>query len=126
MNDILSPDISTITPYLTVCDASGLINFLVASFNARVVLEKRYDNNTVQHARVQIGDSILMLNESTEEYPVFNSQIHLYVGDTDAVFAKAVKLGATSIMEPNIRLHGDRMAGIKDPFGNVWWIATHV
>jgi len=120
----MSHELRTITPYFTVHDASGFMGFLVAAFNARVILDKRYDNNTVQHARVQIGDSVIMLNESTEAYPVNVSQTHLYVANADAVFAKAIQLGANSLMEPNTRSHGDRMAGIKDPFGNIWWIAT--
>lgn len=66
-----------------------------------------------------------MLNESSEQYPVNISQMHLYVDDVDIAFSKALSAGAISTMEPNERPHGDRMAGIKDPCGNIWWIATH-
>ena len=51
---------------------------------------------------------------------------YLYVPDTDAVYQKAVQAGGTSVMEPADQFYGDRNAGVKDPVGNVWWIATHI
>ncbi len=114
----------SITPYFTVRDANKLIEFLVTAFEATIVIEKRYSNDTIQHARVRIGDSIVMLNETTEVYPANVSQMHLYVEDADITFSKALQAGATALMEPNNRPHGDRMAGVKDPCGNIWWIAS--
>src|SRR3989442_4434617 len=37
----------------------------------------------------------------------------------------ALKAGATSLREPMDAFYGDRTAGVKDSFGNSWWIATH-
>lgn len=124
MKSNLPNGLRSITPYFTVHDATTLINFLVAAFDATVILDNRYSDGAIQHARVRIGDSILMMNESTEEYPANVSQIHLYVEDVDSTFSKALEAGAVVLMEPNIRPHGDRMAGVKDPNGNVWWLAT--
>ena len=28
------------------------------------------------------------------------------------------------LLQPTVRSHGDRMAGVKDPFGNEWYLAT--
>ena len=124
MNSNLPDGLRSITPYFTVHDADSLIDFLVAAFDATVIKDNRYSNNTVQHARLRIGDSILMMNESTDAYPANVSQIHLYVEDIDTAFAKAIEAGASVLMEPNTRPHGDRMAGVNDPHGNVWWIAS--
>lgn len=117
-------DCRTITPYFTVKDADRLITFLTQAFGATLVRENRYENGRVQHARLRIGDSILMLNESSDDYPANVSQIHLYMDDAEAGYAAALRHGATSLMAPNNRPHGDRMAGITDPCGNVWWIAA--
>ena len=114
----------SITPYFTVRDADRLIEFLVAAFDGIIVIEKRDTNRRIQHARVRIGDSILMLHESTEEYPINVSPMHLYVKDADTTFSNALRAGAIALMEPNNRPHGARMAGIEDPCGNIWWIAT--
>jgi uncharacterized glyoxalase superfamily protein PhnB len=66
-----------------------------------------------------------MLNESNAQYPANQSQMHLYVDDVDTVFSKALSAGAIPVMEPHVRPHGDRMAGVRDPFDNIWWLATH-
>lgn len=115
----------SITPYFTVVDADSFITFLMAAFDATVIKENRYDDNRIQHARLRIGDTIIMLNQSTDDYPANISQMHLYVDDTDTTYEQALKLGGVSTMKPNDRPHGDRMAGITDPCGNVWWITTH-
>lgn len=45
--------------------------------------------------------------------------------DVDVVFGRAVQAGATPVLEPADRFWGDRMAGVEDPSGIRWWIATH-
>ena len=114
----------TITPYFTVQDADRFMRFLVAAFGAILVKENRYDDGRVQHARFLIGNSLIMLNAATDDYPPNVSQMHIYVDDADVAHTSALRLGATSLMEPNDRPHGARMAGIIDPCGNVWWLAS--
>ncbi|MCZ6471236.1 MAG: VOC family protein [Gammaproteobacteria bacterium] len=115
----------TITPYFTVSDADQLLEFLVKAFDGSIVSSNRYPTGRIQHARVRIGDSVIMINESNEQYPVNMSQMHIYVADVEIAFSEALSAGAISIMKPNERPHGERMAGVKDPCGNIWWIATH-
>jgi len=121
----LPEGLHTITPYFTVSDGDQLIEFLVEAFNGSVVVTNRYDSGGIQHARVRIGDSVIMINERSEDYSANVSQMHLYVDDVDVVFSRALTAGASSVMEPNIRPHGDRMAGVQDPCGNIWWIARY-
>ena len=99
--------------------------FLKAAFSASVIKESRYPDKRIQHVRMLVGNSIIMMNEGSEAYPVNVSQMHLFVEDCNSIYELALRSGAISIMEPNDRPHGDRMAGIKDPCGNIWWIATH-
>jgi uncharacterized glyoxalase superfamily protein PhnB len=112
-----------LTPYFTVKDADTFMAFLSDVFGAVVVKETRYCDGKVRHTRMRIGDSLLMLNESSDTYPANVSQMHLHVEDVDRVYAAALNAGAASLMAPNLRPHGDRMAGMEDPCGNVWWIA---
>ena len=113
-----------ITPYFTLDNADLFITFATAVFDAQLVRENRYENGTIQHARLTIGDSLLMLNQSNENYPANTSQMHVYVDDVHQTFGAAMQAGGIPIMEPNTRPHGDLMAGFKDPCNNIWWIAT--
>lgn len=115
----------TITPYFTVRGADRLMDFLITAFDASVIKESRYDDGSVQHVRLLIGNSLIMLNECTDDYPANKSQMHIHVEDADKAYQSARHLGAVSLMKPNDRPHGDRMAGIEDPCGNVWWLASH-
>lgn len=113
----------TITPYLTVERAEQLVDFVKNVFGGVEVFRATGSAGGL-HAEVTIGESRLMIGgyERVEEIP---TALHLYVPDADAVYQRALEAGATSMEEPVDQFYGDREAGIKDPTGNVWWIATH-
>ena len=112
-----------LTPYFTVTDADYFITFLSEVFAANIVKDSRYEDGTLQHARLQIGDSLIMLNQANGTYAAMQMQMHLNVANVDDTLAKAISKGATSIMKPMLRPHGDKMAGFCDPMDNIWWVA---
>ncbi len=77
----------TVTPYFTVSNGDMFIEFLVDAFAGSIVVTNRYDDGSIQHARVRIGDSVIMLNESNKDYSTNQSQMHLYVEDVETVFS---------------------------------------
>lgn len=86
----------------------------------------RRPDGTVMHAEVKIGDSFVMMGEPTGEFGPMPSSIYLYVEDCDKVYERAVEAGAVSLMKPADMLTGERYGGVKDPAGNIWWVATHI
>ena len=52
--------------------------------------------------------------------------LHLFVADVDAVVARAVAAGATVIRPVADQFYGDRIGSVKDPFGHVWHVTTHI
>ena len=115
----------TVTPYLTVRDVPRLIEFLQQAFGATEVLRMPGPDGAIAHAEVTIGDSRVMMGEANASSPPMPANLHLYVVDTDALYHLALQAGATSLREPTDMFYGDRMAGVRDPVGNHWWIATH-
>ncbi len=115
---------NSMTPYITAGDADTFLKFIRTVFEASTIMENRYDDGSLQHARMVIGDSLLMINQSNEEYSENESQLHVYVEDVGKAYTAALDAGATSLMEPNLRPHGDLMAGFRDPCGNRWWVAS--
>lgn len=116
----------TITPYL-VCDKlSELIDFLKIAFGAIEIERHLSKAGRVMHAEVKLGDSIIMMGEAMEGFPPVQTSLYFYVEDTDLVYNRAIKAGGISLMEPANQFYGDRNAGVQDPSGNKWWIATHV
>ena len=115
----------TVTPVLMVNDAAKLIDFLKQAFGARERERYADPDGKILHAEVTLGDSIVQLSDATGEWKPVQVPLLLYVTDTDATYRRALKAGATSLREPMDAFYGDRTAGVKDSFGNSWWIATH-
>ncbi len=117
----------TVTPYLIVDGAEKVIGFLQKAFDAELFNEmtKRPDDK-VMHVALKIGNSMIMIADSSEYAKASPVMLYLYVPDADAAYQKAIKAGATSIMEPMDQFYGDRSGGVKDPAGNSWFVGTHI
>src|ERR1700722_16320248 len=115
----------TVTPYLLVPSGAKLIEFLQAAFGATERHRMPGPNGRIMHAEVQIGDSRIMMGEPPETWKIMTGFIYLYVPDVDAVYHRALAAGAESASPLKDEFYGDRTGGIKDPSGNLWWIATH-
>jgi PhnB protein len=123
----------TVTPYLIVQGAETLIEFLTQAFAATEIRRTLHPDGSIMNAEVKIGDSFIMLSEARPEFGAMPTMIHLYVENADELYHRALQAGATSMMEPRDEFYGDsrserlcqRAAGVKDPTGNQWWIATH-
>ena len=72
------------------------------------------------------GTSILEMGEAHGLYQPMPTMFYLYVPDVDATYARAIAAGAHSASEPGDQPYGDRTASVKDAFGHVWYLATHV
>src|SRR2546423_95566 len=116
----------TVTPYLVVDGVPKLIEFMKAAFGGTERTRHLRPDGSVSHAEVEIGDSVVMMGEPQDAGGTMPGMIHLYVGDADTTYQQALRAGATPLREPADQPYGDRMAGIKDQFGNQWWLATPV
>ena len=116
----------TVTPYLIVDDANGLIDFIKNAFNGEVTFMQRTDSNRVMHATARIGNSSIMISDTGPGMEVINAMLYIYTDDVDAMFSQAAKAKAEIVQEPKNEFYGDRAACLKDSWGNTWWIATHV
>jgi len=120
------PDQRSVTPCLHVADAARCIDFLKRAFAAEEVMRHQTPDGIVHHAKMRIGDSLLELGEAHEPFPALPLNLHLYVPDTDALYRQALAAGAASVRQPQDQPYGDREGGVRDPFGNIWWITTHI
>lgn len=126
MTNQFKPDgYTSVSPYLVVEDPPRVIEFLGTAFDATEL--RRYDgpDGSVVHAEVRIDDSVVMLGGATDEYPAFPSMVHVYVGDVDETYERAVEAGGTPVRDP-IREEGDpdRRGMVEGPGGNQWAIST--
>lgn len=113
----------TLMPYLIVNNATGFIDFIKDVFEGKELNRHMRNETIIMHAEVMIGDSTLMLADSTSEITSRTAGMFIYVDDADATYEKALAKGATSIMPPANQPYG-RSCGVNDAFGNTWWITS--
>jgi len=122
----IPPGSPSVVPYLIVDRSPELPDFLVRAFGAEVLYRMPEAPGGGFHAEVRIGDAHVMMGGMLpRQAPTIPAALHLYVPDVDAVFERAVDAGAQVLYLPKDQPYGDREAGVKDPFGDTWYIATH-
>ena len=116
---------NTITPYLILNNASQFIKFMEEVFNAEVVYKVMRDEKIIQHAELKIGDSKIMFADADKEWKPQPAALFIYVDEADVVYNKALHKGA-EVLTPMADKNYGRTGGVKDPFGNTWWITSVV
>lgn len=122
----------SIQPYLILRNAAEAIDFYTKAFGATERMRMPGENGRISHAELVIGDSCLMMADEHAEIGALSVQhyggspvsLMVYVDDCDATYRQALAAGGTSTREPADQPYGDRMAGIKDPFGFHWYLGT--
>ena len=118
--------LNDVNVYMHPLRAEPVINFLKRAFGAQELGKYASPDGVVHHAEMRVGDSVVEMGEAHGKYPPMPTMFYLYVPDCDAVYRRALQAGATSISEPADQPYGDRSGGVKDAFGNQWYIATHI
>ncbi|HEX6035447.1 MAG TPA: VOC family protein [Anaerolineales bacterium] len=116
----------TIDSYIPVKGAADFIEFLKKAFDAKEDIRVLNPDGTIGHAEVRVGDSVLLMFDSNDNWPDTPAFLRIYVEDADASFKRVIGAGAESITEVMDSFLGERGGRVKDPFGNIWWIITRV
>ncbi|MGC0773127.1 MAG: VOC family protein [Candidatus Acidiferrum sp.] len=116
----------TVQPYLHLRDAHKMIPFAESALGAKATGVHKSAEGLVMHATIEIAGATFEIDEVQHDSQPTQSYLHVYVPDTDAVYDQAVRAGATSVTPPNDAPYGDRVATVRDPFGNTWFLATYL
>lgn len=116
----------TLQPCLHPLRAEPVINFVKRAFGAQELGRHATPDGVIHHVTLKIGNAYMEMGEAHGPYQPMPTMFYLYVEDCDALYKRAISAGATSISEPKDQPYGDRSGGVIDPFGNKWYIATHI
>ena len=123
----------SVTPYLSIRDAARALDYYKKAFDAKEMVRMQGPDGKLGHAEIKVGDSYIMM---ADEFPSMGFlgpqarggttiQLHLYVRDVDATVEKAVAAGGKLTRPIENKFYGDRAGTLEDPYGHVWYIATH-
>jgi PhnB protein len=118
------PRAQTLMVYLHPLRAEPVIAFMGRAFGATDVEKFASPDGVIHHAKVRIGDAFIEMGEARGPLQPMPTRFYLYVPNADAAYRRALEAGASSISEPKNQSYGERVGGVKDVFGNEWYVAT--
>ena len=124
----------TITPYLSINGAAEAIDWYKKAFRARELYREAMPDGKLMHARIRIGDSIVMMSDiipgpnapsqtASGKLPV---ALHIYMKNVDKLWQEAVDAGAKVIMPLDNQFWGERYGQLTDPFGHTWSMSEQI
>jgi uncharacterized glyoxalase superfamily protein PhnB len=124
-----------VTPYLVINGAANAIEFYKSAFGARKLGVATMPDGKILHARIKIGDSIVMLSD---EFPGSTDTssptslggstvtIHIYSNNVDKLWQRALDAGAKIALPIDDQFWGERYGKLLDPFGHSWSLSMQV
>ena len=123
--ELKTPHYNKVNPFVIIKgDASKFIDFVEKVFDAEENKQVRTPDRdgTLIHAEVQIGDSMILLADSKEDWPFTPAFLQVYVDNAQEILNKAEKEGAEIITKVSVFYNGLKLARFKDKWGNIWWL----
>jgi uncharacterized glyoxalase superfamily protein PhnB len=128
-NEFKTPHYNKVNPFVIIKGgATKFIEFAEKVFDAE---ENKYvrtpdRDGTLIHAEIQIGDSMILLADSKFDWPFTPAFLQVYVDNAQQTLDRAKAEKAEIITELSDFYNGLKLARVKDPFGNIWWLYEKV
>ena len=118
----------TITPFLSVRNGAAAIKFYTAAFGALELFRHDGEDGSVV-CELSVGEARFWVADESPEHKNFSPEtlgggsvrMVITVQDSDPLFERAVKAGATVVC-PVRDEHAWRIGRLADPFGHHWEI----
>jgi uncharacterized glyoxalase superfamily protein PhnB len=120
------PGFTQLFPYVFADDALAYLGFLADGLGGEVLHAHESAPGMLANAHVRFGDTTIMVSEATPANPATSGTYYLYVADADAAMAQGVAAGGTQLNPVADQWYGDRQGGLKDRWGNIWWLSQRL
>jgi PhnB protein len=127
-------DYPQVIPYLSVDGAEAAIAFYKEVLGATERMRMAGPDGKIGHAELDIGRGLVMLadvfpdvgGKSPKALGGSSVTVMVYIEDVDACYQRALDNGATALRKLEDQFYGDRSGSFEDPFGHIWYVASHV
>ncbi len=117
---------TSVAPWVVTPDTGALLDFITDVFEGEELARVATEDGSIGHGEIRIGDTVVLAFDQRPEWPSMPSLLRVWVPDADRAFAKAAAAGAMVVTDLSDSAFGQRGGRIKDPFGNIWWVVSHV
>ena len=123
---LVPTNFAVVTPYIVVDNADSYIQFLKDGLGGVELGRSTRPDGTITNCQVRFATSTIMIGDASPAFPATQAHLYFYVENADQAMQRAIQHGAVNIMDVSHKHYGDRQGGIKDPAGNIWWIAQRL
>lgn len=117
---------TSVAPWVVTENTGALLDFIARAFDGEELARVATEDGSIGHGEIRVGDTVVLAFDRRPEWPAMPSLLRVWVPDADEAFARALAAGATVVTELGDSAFGQRGGRIKDPFGNIWWVVSHI
>ena len=123
MTDYVRNGFSAVRPY--VFGPHSILPFVERALGGKVLV-RHPQGGGAEHIEVQVGDSIVVLELRDPPHESgFPGSIYVCVADVDRAVELAQGCEVEVFAAAEDKPYAERQAGIRDSYGNVWWVAMY-
>ena len=113
-------DWNTVTPRIITSKPEEMVRFVKKVFRGQGEFQVN------RPSEIRIGDSLIMISDGDGLREPASAFLYVYVENVDETYQRAIEAGAETLELPSVQPYGDRRAMVKDPWGTLWQIASHM
>ena len=117
---------TSVAPWVVTADTGAFLDFVSDVFDGEELARVSTEDGSIGHGEIRVGDTVVLAFDRRPEWPAMPSLLRVFVPNADEAFAKSLAAGAEVVTELGDSAFGQRGGRIKDPFGNIWWVTSHV
>ena len=117
---------TSVAPWVVTADTGAFLDFVSDAFDGEELARVSTEDGSIGHGEIRVGDTVVLAFDRRPEWPAMPSLLRVFVPNADEAFAKSLAAGAEVVTELDDSAFGQRGGRIKDPFGNIWWVTSHV
>ncbi|AZP15495.1 VOC family protein [Streptomyces aquilus] len=117
---------TSVTPWVVTDDTGAFLDFVAQAFEGEELGRVVTEDGLIGHGEIRVGDTVVLAFDRRAEWPVMPSLLRVFVADADKAFSRALAAGGQVVTAVTNDAFGQRGGRIKDPFGNIWWVVSHV
>ncbi len=117
---------TSVAPWVVTADTGAFLDFVSDVFGGEELARVSTEDGSIGHGEIRVGDTVVLAFDRRPEWPTMPSLLRVFVPNADEAFAKSLAAGAEVVTELGDSAFGQRGGRIKDPFGNIWWVTSHV
>ncbi|GAA0637001.1 hypothetical protein GCM10010174_68420 [Kutzneria viridogrisea] len=117
---------TTVAPWVVTEDTGAFLDFVSQAFGGEELGRVPTEDGAIGHGEIRVGDTVVLAFDRHADWPAMPSLLRVFVTDADQAFSQAVAAGGHVLTPLANDAFGQRGGRIRDPFGNIWWVVSHV